>query len=323
MASISCVVIGDSDFPKVLGKLGSHTDIALFNRRDGDWIFSFIAPLTFPEKLQSLLHGVRLSNAAILVAKTVSPELGEAIVALNEYKLENGIIILDGMIKEQIEPFVKGTVLEKYCYCEKEFAAVISALKEMDFESVPGALRLPLDHFFLTKTIGTVGVGRVERSTIKLHSNLTMLPTGRSVQVKSLQKQDENVKEAGVNVRAGVALKGIEADEIKRGYILTDKPEDFVVSASVTGEFWVNPHFSQGLESNQKVQVTIGLQTETATVIKIVGASRLGQGETGVITADIDDGKELVYEAGERFIISRPGLSGLRIVGSGTVSDKN
>jgi len=319
MTSISCVVIGDSDFPKVLGKLGSHTDIALFNRRDNDFIFSFISPLTFPEKLQSLLHGVRLSSVAILVAKAVTPELGEAIVALDEYKIEKGLIILDGLIKEQIEPVVKGTVLEGYSYSEKAYAPVIAALKEMNFELVQGSLRLPLDHFFLTKTIGTVGVGRVERGAVVLHSNLTMLPTGKTVQVKSLQKQDENVKEAGYGVRVGVALKGVSADEIKRGYILTDTPDDFIVSASLQGEFRVNSFFSPGLEADQKVQVTVGLQTETATIAKIEGTPHLRPGETASIAVVFDDEKELVYEAGERFIVSRPELTGLRIVGSGTV----
>ena len=320
MPSISCIVIGDSDFPKVLGKLGSHTDIALYNRRDADWIFSFISSLTYPEKLQSLLHGIRLSSTVILVASAITPELGESIVALDEYKIEKGIIVLDGLIKEQITPIIRGTVLEKYSYSEKGFASVITALKEMDFEPVQGALRLPLDHFFLTKTIGTVGVGRVERGAAKLHSNLTMLPTGKTVQVKSLQKQDENVKEAGYGVRAGIALKGVSAEEIKRGYILTDMPDDFIVSASLKGVFRVNPFFSQGLESEQKVQVTVGLQTETATIKEIADASRIGAGETASISVDFDDGKKLVYESWERFIISRPGIKGLRIVGSGTVS---
>lgn len=310
MVSLTFAVIGDPGLPRTLGKLGSHTDIEIYNRRIGERIYHFVYPRTFPDRLASLLNALAMADGVILVVNEVSPAFGEAIVAIDEYGIEKGLLILDGVVIEQIRPFIKGTVLEGYRIVEKGYAQVTDALEDFHIEPKVGSLRLPLDHFFLTKTIGTVGVGKVERGVIRMHDKLRALPIDTEVQVKSLQSQDVNMLEIGSGVRAGVALKGVEADELDRGVVLTDSPEDFLVSGKIKGSFKVNPFFKQTIEQGNMVQVTVGLQTETGRVIKM---------ENGEIELELDGGKKLVYETGEPFILSRPELKGLRIVGSGRI----
>ena len=319
MGSLSCVVIGDADFPKELGKIGSHSDIALYHRKVDERIYSFILPLIFPEKLSSLLVAVRLSDAAIVVVKAVTPDLGEAIIALNEFSIKEGIIILDGVVLDQVKPILKGTVLEGYSVCERSYAAVMERLSKIEAWESKGSLRLPLDHFFLTKTIGTVAVGKIERGMLKEHDKLTVLPTRKEVLVKSLESQEVTIGEAGAGVRVGVALKGIEPEELGRGFILTDLEQEFIVSNIVSGEFTVNRFQKQPLEAGQKLQIALGLQSESVVLKRIDGKERLGANETARIELMTETGKKLVYEAGERFIIFRPELKGLRIVGSGIV----
>lgn len=318
MPSLSCAVIGDSELPGELGRLGSHSDIALYNRRVDDLILSFVAPLTFPEKIQSLLTAIQMAHAAIVVVREVTPALGEAIVALDSLNVTQGLIVLDGAVKEQVTPLIKGTALEGYGFCEKTYASIIPEVMKMKAAREEGALRLPIDHFFLTKTVGTVAIGRVERGVIGIHDRVLILPPGKEAVVKSLQSQDENVREAGCGVRAGVALKGVDADELERGYIIAHEKDGYRVGCTVSGSFKVSPFFRDPLKTGQKVLATIGLQTEAAVVTEVETGGVLERGGSARITFETDTGKELVHEPGEPFILTRPEVKGLRIVGAGT-----
>ena len=311
MRSINVFLYGDNDFPKKLGKLGSHSDIALYNRKTEDIVFTFITPLTYPEKIQPMIQAAQMADTAIVVINELTPELGEVIVTLSLLEIEQGIIVLENIVKEQINPLIKDTPLEKYRYCEKSYAPVIEELKKTHLKVEKGSLKLILDHFFLTKTIGTVGVGKIERGMIKKHNKLKTLPQGKDIVVKSLQVQDINQTEAETGTRVGVALKGIEADNLKRGTIITDKEDDYTVSNSIRGQFKTHRYFKQTLEVGQRIQIAIGLQTETV-IIKEIETNQWIELET-------ENNKKLVYQPNERFILTRPEVKGLRIAGNGRV----
>jgi len=317
MSSLNVVVLGDNEFAKELGKLGSHSDIAIYNRKAGEDIFSFIAPLTFPEKLSSMLQAVKMAEAGMLVVKALTPEIGECIIALNEAGVDKGAIILENTVQEQIKPLIKGTLLERYSFCEKSYSSVMNELAKISVEEVTGSLIFAMDHFFSTKSAGLVAVGRVMRGKIKAYDKVTVLPIKKEVLVKSLQKQDENANEALFGDRVGVALKGVEENELARGYILTNAEQEFKVSNIVSGGLSVSRFFKYPLEPGQRLQISLGLQDETVILKNIEGKEKLGAGESARVELMTESGKNLVYEENEKFIISRPEVKGLRIVGSG------
>lgn len=319
MGSLSVAIFGDNEFAKELGKLGSHSDIAIYNRKVGEDIFSFIAPLTFPEKLSSMMQAVKMAEAGIVVVKALTPEIGECIIALNEAGVGKGVIILENVVQEQLKPLIKGTLLERYSFCEKSYGAVMGELAKMEAEEVTGSLIFAMDHFFSTKSAGLVAVGRVERGRVKSYDKVTVLPIKKEALVKSLQKQDENVNEAVCGDRVGVALKGVEEGELARGYILTNAEQEFKVSNVISGELSVNRFFKYPLELGQRLQISLGLQDETVILKKIEKGEKLSAGEASQIEMMTETGRNLVYEENEKFIISRPEVKGLRIAGSGRV----
>jgi selenocysteine-specific translation elongation factor len=83
---------------------------------------------------------------------------------------------------------------------------------------------VPVDHFFNVRGIGTVVLGVVASGEIHTHNSLQVLPLKKQVQVRSIQKLDDDAEVAYTGDRVGVALKGIEADELDRGYVLTSDP---------------------------------------------------------------------------------------------------
>jgi len=317
MGSLNVVVLGDNEFAKELGKLGSHSDIAIYNRKVDEDIFSFIAPLTFPEKLSSMIQSVKMAEAGVVVVKALTPEIGEYFVTLNEAGVSSGVIILENVVQEQIKPLIKGTLLERYSFCEKSYSAVMNELAKISVEEAAGSLIFSMDHFFSTKSAGLVAVGRVERGKIKSYDKVTVLPIKKEVLVKSLQKQDKNANEALFGDRTGIALKGVEENELARGYILTNAEQEFKVSNIVSGGLSVGRFFRYPLELGQRLQISLGLQDETVILKKIEGKEKLSAGESAKVELMTESGKNLVYEENEKFIISRPEVKGLRIVGSG------
>jgi selenocysteine-specific translation elongation factor len=83
---------------------------------------------------------------------------------------------------------------------------------------------VPIDHFFNVRGIGTVILGVVAGGQIRTHDTLQVLPGKKQVQVRSIQKLDDDAEVAYPGDRVGIALKGIEADELDRGHVLSSDP---------------------------------------------------------------------------------------------------
>lgn len=70
------------------------------------------------------------------------------------------------------------------------------------------------------KGIGTVILGVIRQGTVKTYDQLNILPSGKSILVKSIQMHDDPVNESKSPARVGLAIKGVAADEISRGDVL-------------------------------------------------------------------------------------------------------
>jgi selenocysteine-specific translation elongation factor len=104
---------------------------------------------------------------------------------------------------------------------------------------------VPIDHFFNVRGIGTVVLGVVSSGEIRTHHSLQVLPVKKQVQVRSIQKLDDDAEVACPGDRVGVALKGIEVDELDRGYVLSNDPgirtTDLVTGRLELVKYWKLP----------------------------------------------------------------------------------
>jgi selenocysteine-specific translation elongation factor len=83
---------------------------------------------------------------------------------------------------------------------------------------------VPVDHAFGVKGVGTVVLGLVAEGTIKKHDTLKILPGAKTVQLRSIQKHDDDFDVASYGDRVGLALKNIEVKDVDRGTVLTTDP---------------------------------------------------------------------------------------------------
>ncbi|MHA1589909.1 MAG: translation elongation factor EF-1 subunit alpha [Candidatus Njordarchaeales archaeon] len=80
--------------------------------------------------------------------------------------------------------------------------------------------RLPIQKVFKIKGVGTVVTGRVETGKLKKGDSVIIQPLGKQSVAQSIEMHHEPLEEAVPGDNVGVNLKGISADEVKRGDVM-------------------------------------------------------------------------------------------------------
>jgi selenocysteine-specific translation elongation factor len=252
MPNLTVSVVGVPDYAKNLGKRSTASDMTFFDVKRGDVTVAFVEPTKYPERLSTLFHCAAMSDAAIVVVDQIGPMLGETIVMLDCVGVEKGWIVLRNYISpEQLAPFLKGTVLDRYEFVEDEptslrEAVLLEAGRVEDAEPEgPSCGSVPVDHHFDVKGVGTVVLGRVAHGHIRKHDAMRVLPEDKHAEVRSIQKHDDDFDWAGEGDRVGLALRNISASELDRGTVLTTDDEvvamDLLSCEADIVKYWLNP----------------------------------------------------------------------------------
>ncbi len=233
MGNITVAILGSLEYGSALAKKGTSTDITLYNLKKGEDTVTFIEPTRYPERLAPLFYACALSKKAIVVVNEINATFGEQLVMLQCSNVKSGYIILKNYVpKEKIEALIKGTSLEKFEIVADDPNALrekllLDASQQKPVEvsvgqEVIGAV--PVDHSFNVKGVGVVVLGIVVYGAVQKHATLNVLPAGKTAQVRSIQKHDEDFEVAGEGDRVGLALKNVEVEDLDRGAVLTNDP---------------------------------------------------------------------------------------------------
>ena len=245
-----------------IGKKGSDEGITFFNRKmDADVIVA-IMPYTREERLyQSLAETMLISGQIVISTETVDKFLGEIIVAAS--LLEKRSIVLN---ENDVSKIVNG-LLKDYEVCgREELLGKIVAHKEQH----DGDLRIDVDKAFPVKGIGTVVLGVVTRGVVKVHDNLYH-SSGKQVMIKSIQSQDVDVQEAGYGTRVGLAVKGIEYEEMDKGDLLTSK--QFPKAKGITAMLKTSSFANEKIEAGKRYLLVSNFSHVVAKVDELDGQS--------------------------------------------------
>lgn len=315
MANLNVAILGSLDYGKELAKKGTASDLTFYNLKKGENTVTFIEPTRFPERLAPLFYAVSMSKKALLIVEQINPAFGEAVVMLDSIGLKEGIVVLKNYIsREQISPLIKGTVVDSYDFLEDDK----NLLRERFLEDAAKVVSpqdaavgtLPVDHFFNVRGIGTVVLGSLAEGSIKKHDVLMVLPGEKTAQVRSIQKHDEDFDSAGVGERTGIALKGIEVEDLDRGTILTNDKSIKQVSSLQTKatlvKFWPTP-----LKEGMVLHVGHWMQNVPARV-----EAALAEGDWHKIELKLKLDKMLIYKQGAKAVLTYPEGGKLRVVGT-------
>jgi selenocysteine-specific translation elongation factor len=320
MGNITVALLGALDYGNSLGKKGTSTDITFYNIKKGEDTVTLIEPTRYPERLAPLFYAVSLSKKAIIVVDQIDATFGECLVMLQCADIKSGYIILRNYIpKEKIEPLLKGTSLEKF-----EFIAddptflreqLLAEAEKQKSPEVPAGQQpigiVPVDHAFNVKGVGVVILGVVTRGIIQKHATLNVLPSGKTAQVRSIQKHDDEFDAAGEGDRVGLALKNVEVEDLDRGAVLTNDPTIKTTSKLETHaslvKYWQTT-IKQGMVMH------IGHWTQFITA-KVESVTESVDPKKPTLTLTLD--KPLVYRPNDKAVLMY--LEGAKLRVAGTV----
>ncbi len=212
----------DDELAKFIGKKGSENSIIFYNRKSGSDVIAALMPNM--EKFYSMLEVLTISDVVVASTKSIDKNLGEVIIACsllgkhvlftNDNEIGHGILSGVNLDYEVVE---RSTVVEKII----EYGSKL--------QRPAGNARIDIDKAFNVKGIGTVVLGIVTRGTVHAHDTLVH-SSGKSVSIRSIQSQDEDISEASAGTRVGLAIKGMDYSEIGKGDILSAKQVSAVKS---------------------------------------------------------------------------------------------
>ncbi len=305
-------VLGDNTFGDVLGKKGTESDITLYSYKEESQTLSFVVPTEYPRKVQSMIYAINMTDAALVKVDAINTTLGETIMALECANIKKGYIVMgENLIREQILPFIKGVVLQNYKFIDNDRIAIIETLSKEDISSTTSITKVPIDHFFDVKSVGTVILGTVY-GKVRKFDDFIMYPTDKKVTVKSIQIYDEDKDEAENGSRVGLNLKGVSAAELERGYVLA-KEGTMKVTKEINVKFKVQKFWKYPVSAGGEYVFVCGLQQLQATIKE----GELNSGEEGTIKIGLD--WKLAYVPGDRIWLLRPDLPDNRVVGCGII----
>ncbi|MFH0860345.1 MAG: EF-Tu/IF-2/RF-3 family GTPase [Candidatus Altiarchaeota archaeon] len=299
------VVLGAGLGPS-LGRKGTESDVTLFNHRHNDVLLSFVAPTSYPEKIQSLASALNIADQVLLKVDAVDSLLGEMIVAIDAYGLETGYVILGGIPAEAVEPLFGGTVLSSYPKVENQVVSIRDALSKLSLHS-EGEPVVQVDHCFPVKGVGTVALGVVKEGVLRKHDSVLIYPKKIETLVKSIQVHDTDVAEAGCGVCVGVALKDVKPDQVERGSILSTR-SDIPVADIIESEAALSKYARPGLEEGDQIMVNSSMNYTPASLV----SGSLKPGGTGVLKIKLEKQIPLISD---RILLLDPNRKNPRIIG--------
>ncbi len=302
--SLNFVVLGDQSIASDFGKKGTTTDLTLYDKKESEYIRTWVAPSGFPEKIQPLFQAINLAEYVIFYIATLDKFVGEQMIALDILKKREGILSHSYDVDEgRLNSMIKGTVLERYQKVES--SKIKETLKKFSPAIKEGKTKIVIDHFFDVKGVGTVILGKVISGKVKQYDTLKLLPSGVDVMIKSIQMHDDPVPEAISPARVGLSVKGVKPDEINRGDILC-QDDSIPVKTTLDIDFTKNQFYKGELKENQMCLVNIGLQIKPAKFISI-----------NPLVLELD--KPAICDENAICVIIKPESTSIRILGSGTI----
>ncbi|CAB3287789.1 Translation elongation factor 1 alpha-related protein [Methanocaldococcus lauensis] len=292
---------------KELGKKGTSTDITFYNYKQGEKVICYVEPTRYPDRINPLIYTINMMDYALVFIDEITGELGETLLALDMFEIDKGFFVLGDYVDvDMLKNIISQTSMRNFEILEKNFIDIREKIVNLNVErDYDGNVKIPIDHYFTVRSVGTVILGKVESGTVKVHDNLNIYPINKTVMVRSIQIHDNDFTEAKAGNRVGLALKGITTEELDRGYILSDK--DLKVTNELDIKINWNPFRQKDVKEGENYQIIVGLQSVPCSVEEVNGNN-----------VKLKLQKNIAYDVGDKVCLI-DGSAKVRIVGVGTL----
>src|SRR5205823_1324692 len=193
--------------------------------------------------MRNMLAGAHGLDAVLLVVAAdegVMPQTREHLEIVDLLEVRRGLIALTkidlvdddwlALVIQEVRTALRGTSLEDAGVVPvsaltgaglPELAAALDGLlEEAEPRRDSGRPRLPIDRVFTMSGFGTVVTGTLVDGTLHVGDELEVMPSGRRVRVRGLQRHNEKAESVGPGNRVAANLSGAEKHELARGDVL-------------------------------------------------------------------------------------------------------
>lgn len=302
MRHLTVGVFHDEPLCAELGKKGTLSDIAMFNRKTDEFIFTFMAPVE--DKLIAKSQVISTIDAAIVAFSQMTRELGETVLMLDMMRVTRGIAVTSPYATgDQITSVIGSTSIKSYSVQDRDPGKLLETLKGINTQrDNDSQTTIIVDHSFSVRGVGEVVLGFVKNGIVKKYDKLKLLPASKEVLVRSIQVQDEDLEMAEAGTRVGLAIKGANLEELGRGSVLTAS-NNVSATSSFTLPFNRSPFYMDELKVGP-FHATVGMQTGPITVSQV---------EDGSVT--LQSPKPIVHEPRDTLLLLDLNAKKTRVVG--------
>lgn len=308
LENLNIAVLGDYTLLENLGKRGTTSDISLYDRKSRDKIITYIAPISFPDKIQSLIQVLNMTEFVILNLKSLDKYFAEQVIALDSLEISSGFILSSYEVDTiKLNQIIKDTSVANFKFIDNIDSLKIE-IDKLTSQQKDGDLIIPIDHSFDVKGVGTVILGVIRQGKINVYDKLKLLPLNREILVKSIQIHDDPANIAFSNTRVGLSLKGVAPYELERGDIICSGKEIKVSSLELeVFNFSKIKYYKKEITENQNFLISVGLQIKPLRIL-------IQDSKVKLILE-----KPIVYYSNQKFIILKPDSQSTRIIAKGTL----
>ena len=167
---------------------------------------------------------------------------------------------------------------------------------------------------------GTVATGRIERGVVKVGEEIEIVGMKETVKttVTGVEMFRKNLDQGMAGDNVGLLLRGVERESIERGQVLA-KPGSIAPHSKAKAELYVLSKDEGGRHTpffdGYRPQFFFGTADVTGVIKTPDGVEMVMPGDN--ITVEIDLGKSIAMEAGQRFAIREGG----RTIGAGRITE--
>jgi selenocysteine-specific translation elongation factor len=268
-SGLTLSVVGAAGLSAEIGKKGTESDLRLYHHVTEGHALTLVEPVQYPEKYGPLLQCLALGDSILLVADALDKGFAESAATADLFTAPVRIVKGTAVGEEELRRVLRGLRFEQAPLLPRDPAKLRA---QFEAESAPtrnGPTQIRLDHAFPVKGVGTVALGFVRQGTLHAHDSLRLYPSAAMVEVRSIQVHDVDVKEATCGERVGVALRGIEPDELSRGAILAREGELRAGRTLSAHAVRKGAYYRGTLAAGRKLQALVGAQLVPAELTSV------------------------------------------------------
>ena len=275
--------------------------------------------------MRNMLAGAQGLDAVLLVVAAdegVMPQTREHLEIINLLEVSRGIVVLSKadlvdaawleLVTAEVGETVAGTALAgaeviPVSALEGEgLSALVGALDALLAAAEPrsdlGRPRLPIDRVFTMSGFGTVVTGTLADGTLTVGEELEVVPRGRMVRIRGLQRHNQSVESSSPGTRVAVNLTGVDKSEVARGDVLSP-PGMLPSTRRIDARVRVLASSQRALRHGAEVLLHAGTAEVGCRVIVLAGDA-IEPGQDGWVQLYLE--RAIAAGANDRFVLRTP-----------------